>query len=98
MFPVQRIMIVQSAIINDQTEERVPLSKKDARYIMVKMGMSHKSTFRYSFLSCSGVSFGGGGSFESPPKSRLETVSTISSFFFSTLAWSESLVRGIIFK
>ena len=37
-----------------------PLSRKANRYIKDNIGISHKSIFRYSFLSCSGVSLGEG--------------------------------------
>lgn len=78
-----------------------PRSKKEHRYIRVRMGINIRSIFLHNFLSCSGVSVGGGGNDESPPKSTnpwdffsrsaLEVVSSTCSEEgrFSILPWSE---------
>ena len=53
----------------DQGLQNEPRSKKDRRYISDKIGRSLISIFLHNFCSCSGVSCGGGGKLDSPPKS-----------------------------
>jgi len=56
-------------VFADQGQQDEPRSKKERRYISDKIGRSLISIFLHNFCSCSGVSCGGGGKPDSPPKS-----------------------------
>lgn len=51
-----------------------------------RMGINRMSILRHSLCSCSGVSWGGGGRADSPPKSATEVKSVVGDSFSSDIA------------
>jgi hypothetical protein len=77
------------------SDQIIPLSKNDIKYISDKIGIKRLSIFLHNFRSCSGVRSGGGGNVKSPPKSTgAEMVSTTMSSSFSLDMESVGSWRG----